>query len=55
MELRLCRAQDAVPDLQRGQDSQLCHDMVKPIPERRPVTTPPANNHGQSAPPRAHH
>ena len=24
MELRLCRAQDAVPDLQRGQDSELC-------------------------------
>ena len=54
MQLRLCRAQDAVPDLQRGQDSQLCRDLIKPIPERRPVTTPPANNHGQSAPPRAH-
>jgi hypothetical protein len=55
MELRLCRAQDAVPDLERGQDSQLCRDMIKPIPERRPVTSPPANNHGQSAPPRGRH
>ncbi len=54
MVLRLCRAQDAVPDLQRGQDSQLCRDLIKPIPERRPVTTPPANNHGTSAPPRPH-
>jgi hypothetical protein len=55
MELRLCRGQDAVPDLQRGQDSPLCLQLIKPIPERKPVTTPPANNHGQSAPPRAHH
>jgi hypothetical protein len=53
MQLRLCRAQDAVPDLQRGQDSQLCRDLIKPIPERRPVTTPPANNRGKSAPPGA--
>jgi hypothetical protein len=50
MELRLCRAQDAVTDLQRGQDSQLCQRLVKPVQERRPVTTPPANNHGQSSP-----
>jgi hypothetical protein len=28
--------------------------LIKPIPEHKPVTTPPANNHGQSAPPRAH-
>ena len=54
MQMRLCRAQDAVPDLQRGQDSQLCRDLIKPIPERKPVTTPPGNNRGQSAPPRAH-
>lgn len=53
MQLRLCRAQDAVPDLQRGQDSQLCRDPIKPIPERRPVTLPPANNRGKSAPPGA--
>jgi hypothetical protein len=55
MELRLCRAQDAVPDLQRGQDSPLCRQLIKPVPDRKPVTTPPANNHGQSAPPRARH
>jgi hypothetical protein len=55
MELRLCRAQDAVSDLQRGQDSQLCRDLLKPIPERKPVTMPPANNHGKSAPPSVHH
>jgi hypothetical protein len=55
MKLRLCRAQDAVPDLQRGQDSPLCRQLVKPIPERRLVTTPPSNNRGQSAPPRSRH
>ena len=54
MEVRLCRALDAVPDLQRGQESELCRQLIKPIPEHKPVTTPPANNHGQSAPPRAH-
>ncbi len=55
MELRLCRAQDAVPDLERGQDSPLCRQLVPPIPERKPVTTPPANNHGRSAPPKTRH
>jgi hypothetical protein len=55
MELRICRAQDAIPDLQRGQDSALCHKLVPPAPERKPVTTPPANNHGQMALPHAHH
>ena len=55
LQLRLCRAQDAVPDLQRGQDSALCQQLIKPIPERKPVTTPPSNNHGQSAPPSARH
>ncbi len=55
MELRICRAQDAIPDLQRGQDSALCRKLVPAAPERKPVTTPPANNHGQMALPRAHH
>jgi hypothetical protein len=55
MELRLCRAQDAVPDLQRGQDSALCQQLIKPIPERKPVITPPANNRGRSAPPGGRH
>ncbi len=52
---RLCRAQDAIPGLARGQDSPLCQQMVKPRIERKPVTTPPANNHGQSAPLGAKH
>ncbi|MDE3188796.1 MAG: hypothetical protein KGM96_14880 [Acidobacteriota bacterium] len=51
MKLRLCRAQDAVRGLALGQDSQLCQELVKPQTERRPVTTPPANNRGQSRPP----
>ena len=55
MELRLCRGQDAVEGLARGQDSPLCQQMLKPQPQRKPVTTPPANNHGQSAPPSARH
>ena len=55
MELRICRAQDAIPDLERGQDSALCRKLVPPASERKPVTTPPANNHGQMALPHAHH
>jgi hypothetical protein len=51
MEDRLCRAQDAVPGLSRGQDSPLCQTSQKPHYERKPVTTPPANNRGQSRPP----
>ena len=50
---RLCHAQDAVPGLSRGQDSSLCQTAVKPRYVRKPVTTPPANNHGQSQPPGA--
>jgi len=49
MEVRLCRGVDAVSDLKRGQDSDLCRDLVGLKPERKPVTTPPANNRGQSA------
>ncbi len=41
--------------LTRGQDSELCRGMKAARPgaksSRRPVTTPPANNHGQSEPP----
>jgi hypothetical protein len=59
MELRLCRADPGQADaslaeLARGQDSQLCKDLiaakVKAKPVRRPTTTPPANNHGQAYP-----
>jgi hypothetical protein len=54
MKLRLCRGQDAVQGLSRGQDSPLCQSLVNPHPERRPVTTPPANNRGRSVPPSSH-
>jgi hypothetical protein len=54
MKLRLCRGQDAVPGLSRGQDSAFCQALVNPRPERRPVTTPPANNRGRSVPPGSH-
>jgi hypothetical protein len=53
MKQRLCHAQDAVPGLSRGQDSDLCQQIVKSRIERKPVTTPPANNHGRSVPPAA--
>jgi hypothetical protein len=55
MKQRLCRAQDAVPGLARGQDSPLCQQILKPRYERKPVTTPPPNNHGRSAPPGSRH
>lgn len=53
METRICTGQ-AVADLERGQDSAICAKF-KPAAERKPVTTPPANNRGQSSVPRAHH
>jgi hypothetical protein len=52
MKQRLCNAQNAVAGLARGQDSLLCQPMLKLRLTRKPVTTPPANNHGQSVPPR---
>ncbi len=55
MELRLCRGQNTVQGLERGQDSQVCQQLLNQQPQRRPVTTPPANNRGKSAPPAAHH
>jgi len=55
LELRLCRAPDAVPGLARGQDSALCQGLVKPRVERKPVTTPPANNRGHALPAGARH
>jgi hypothetical protein len=53
MMLRLCGGQGALAGLARGQDSAMCQEMVKPHTERKPVTTPPANNHGKSVPPAA--
>lgn len=55
MEQRLCRGQDTVQGLARGQDSELCSALLGKQPQRRPVTTPPANNRGQSLPPGVHH
>jgi hypothetical protein len=55
MEVRLCRGQDSVEGLARGQDSALCQALVNPRTERHPVTTPPANNRGRSVPPGSHH
>jgi hypothetical protein len=52
MESRLCRGQDTVQGLERGQDSALCIQLLNEQPQRKPVTTPPANNRGQSAAPR---
>jgi len=55
VQLELCRGTDAVEGLERGQDSPLCQKLVKERGTRQPVTTPPANNHGQAAPPRGRH
>jgi hypothetical protein len=55
MKLRVCSAQDAMPGLGRGQDSALCQELLKPRKGRKPVTTPPGNNHGKSVPPGARH
>lgn len=55
MKQRICHAPTVVPGLARGQDSPLCEEKVKPRQERKPVTTPPANNRGQSVPPGARH
>jgi hypothetical protein len=55
MKERLCRAQAATPGLARGQDLPVCQQIAAPRVERKPVTTPPANNHGQSQPPGTRH
>jgi len=54
MKQRLCSMQMAPGAVARGQDSALCQQTVHPTPERRPVTTPPANNKGRSVPPKPH-
>ncbi len=46
MKLRICRGQDAVEGMMRGQDSDICQQLV-PRAERHPITTPPGNNHGR--------
>jgi len=46
MKMRICRGQDAIAGLTRGQDSEICQKIL-PTNERKPVTTPPANNRGK--------
>lgn len=55
IEQRLCQVQNAMPGTARGQDSALCQPAAALRQGRRPVTTPPANNRGHSAPPGAAH
>ncbi len=50
MKQRLCSFQ-GTGSVARGQDSALCQQTVHLRPERRPTTTPPANNQGRSVPP----
>ena len=54
MKQRLCSFQ-GTGTVARGQDSALCQQTVHVRPERRPTTTPPANNQGRSVPPGSHH
>lgn len=54
MKQRLCNIQGAAPGLARGQDSVLCERTAPRRPERKPATTPPANNQGRSVPGSAH-
>ena len=55
MKLRLCRGQTTVQGLERGQDSPPCQELMNTQPQRKPVTTPPGNNRGKSAPPAVRH
>ncbi len=55
MKQRLCGVQAGTGALARGQDSVLCQQTVHARAERRPVTTPPANNQGRSSPPGSRH
>lgn len=54
LKQRLCGFQ-GVGLVARGQDSLLCQQTVHGRVERRPVTTPPANNQGRSVPPGTRH
>lgn len=48
MKQRLCSGQDVVEGVERGQDSDLCKQLVDVRSQRKPVTTPPANNRGRA-------
>lgn len=52
MRQRICAAQGAIQGLAKGQDGPLCATLqaAHVRPERRPATTPPAKNEGQSKP-----
>jgi len=50
MKTRLCSAQNAVTGLARGQDSELCQELLHGPWRRRPATRPPAVSHSQPAP-----
>jgi hypothetical protein len=52
-EMEICRAQDVVSGLARGQNSPFCLSLLGSRPPRKPVTAPPANGRGQSMPPGA--
>ncbi len=51
MKQRLCSAEGESQDRERGQDSALCQAILHARPERKPVTSPPADNKGRSVPP----
>jgi hypothetical protein len=51
MKQRLCSAQALASNVARGQQSDLCQQLLHPRAERRPVTTPPPNAQGRSTPP----
>lgn len=53
IKLEMCRGGDSVEGLQRGQNSELCQQLLRQRGTRIPVTTPPANNQGRSLPPGA--
>ena len=55
LKQRMCRWQEVIGGVGKGQDSALCGVVVPNRPERHPVTTPPANNHGQMALPAPRH
>jgi hypothetical protein len=52
LKQRICSTQGAIAGLTRGQDGPLCQQqkVEKPRFQRRPTTTPPVNNQGQSVP-----
>lgn len=52
MKVRLCGATAQGAGMARGQDADICVGIVPHArAERKPVTTPPANNQGRSTPP----